>query len=609
MSNTLPREINNGTVQEDLEPKRQSDKIPNNTPSTQNNDTHLVPLNTLPWLSRATVQQDLELATQIQESGCPNVVGCRIQVQSNWNFDLLDLLVTETQDREVLQYLRYGWPINYLKTEDPIPTFKNHRGATEFPDTIDEYIQRELGEGRLVGPVATPAFRHRTSFSPMTTRPKRESTRRRVICDLSWPPGQSINDGIPQNTYMYHTFRITYPTVDIICNRVRQLQPQKVLIYRRDLAHAFRQLILCPRDWPLMGTVWRGAYFYDKVAVMGGRSSPYICMRVTNMICRIMGNLDHYVLCYVDDFIGIDVEQKIWENYYMLNRLLRDTGVREAVDKAVQPAEVVECLGTGFDLQNKLLFVTSERVDELTALLQTWRGKTWYTRKQLESLIGKLQFVTNCVRPGRVFISRLINELKHSGRGQCWETTQEMQLDIRWWLRFLHQYDRTSFMWHSMEDTMFSDASGTGIGGYLPTEHQCLRGELSRDWIREQGYTIAHLEMLAILVCLKCWTPRFRGMNITTRCDNMAVVNLINKYRARDKHLQKMLRELMLLEALGDFRLEAKHVLGKDNEISDVLSRSHLTTENKARADTLILQHELVEIKLDKSWLNCDTDW
>lgn len=160
-------------------------------------------METVRFFHRDAVQHDLLLAAFVQKSQRPNVVGCRIQLKSSWNFELLETLVTETRDREAIQYLKFGWPINYLKTQDPTPTFKNHSGATDFPDTIDEYIQRELGEGRLIGPVATPAFDQRSTTSPMTTRPKRESTRRRVICDLSWPLGRSVNDGIPQDSYMY----------------------------------------------------------------------------------------------------------------------------------------------------------------------------------------------------------------------------------------------------------------------------------------------------------------------------------------------------------------------------------------------------------------------
>lgn len=300
--------------------------------NTQSRD-HPLGLNIITggWISQPTwnmrdvhrdVENDLKLARRVQQSGRPNVCGLRVHLPSAWNFALLESLVRSNKDREVLQYLRFGWPINYMAQENPAPTFRNHKGAVEFPEAVDSYITREIAANRLIGPVVTPAFQNRTTFSPLTSRPKRDSNSRRIICDLSWPIGRSVNDGIPEDTYMYQKYRIIYPSVDTICARIKQLQPAKVLIFRRDLAHAFRQLPLCPRDWPLMGTTWRGAFFYDKVAVMGSRSSLYICMRVTSMLGHIMSLWGHYVVCYVDDFIGVDVESKIWNSFYVLSRLL-----------------------------------------------------------------------------------------------------------------------------------------------------------------------------------------------------------------------------------------------------------------------------------------------
>lgn len=37
------------------------------------------------------------------------------------------------------------------------------------------------------------------AVSPLNTVPKKDTTDRRVILDLSWPPGTSVNDGILPN--------------------------------------------------------------------------------------------------------------------------------------------------------------------------------------------------------------------------------------------------------------------------------------------------------------------------------------------------------------------------------------------------------------------------
>ena len=55
-----------------------------------------------------------------------------------------------------------------------------------------------------------------------------------------------------------------------------------------------------------------------------------------------------------------------------------------------------------------LLDKTVVTVRELQSLL----GKTVVTVRELQSLLGKLHFVSLCVRPGRLFVSRLLTWLR-----------------------------------------------------------------------------------------------------------------------------------------------------------------------------------------------------
>ena len=50
--------------------------------------------------------------------------------------------------------------------------------------------------------------------------------------------------------------------------------------------------------------------------------------------------------------------------------------------------------------------VTPDRLLELLELLKEWRFKSYMTRRQLESLIGKIQFVTKlrATRAGYLYV-------------------------------------------------------------------------------------------------------------------------------------------------------------------------------------------------------------
>ena len=56
--------------------------------------------------------------------------------------------------------------------------------------------------------------------------------------------------------------------------------------------------------------------------------------------------------------------------------------------------------------------VTAERILEISLLVESWFRKKKASLKELQSLLGKLHFISACVRPGRIFVSRLLNWLR-----------------------------------------------------------------------------------------------------------------------------------------------------------------------------------------------------
>ena len=52
------------------------------------------------------------------------------------------------------------------------------------------------------------------------------------------------------------------------------------------------------------------------------------------------------------------------------------------------------------------LEITQERVIEIQALLAAWLTKNTTSLKELQSLLGKLSFVSSSVQPGRIFVQR-----------------------------------------------------------------------------------------------------------------------------------------------------------------------------------------------------------
>ena len=87
------------------------------------------------------------------------------------------------------------------------------------------------------------------------------------------------------------------------------------------------------------------------------------------------------------------------------------------------------------------------------------------------------------------------------------------------------------------------------------------------------NYNIVHLELLNIVVALKVWAVHWSNRQIKIHCDNMAVVQVLQKGRARDATLALMARNVWLICALFNIQILVCHILGKDNTLADLLSR------------------------------------
>lgn len=564
------------------------------------------------------VAYDIWLVNQVRKWGMPNAFGAKIQLASCWNFQLLECLATSASDREVVLFLRYGWPLNYTQpsASQPPLTFGNHRGALMYKQQIREYIHKELAYGALSGPYCSLPWSDRVAVSPMTTRPKKDSPKRRVITDLSWPIGGGVNEGIPKDTYLSKVTKLLYPSVDTICLRAFQLGKGKAWGWKRDMSRAFRWVNLCPNDWPLMGTYWEGAIYFDKVAVMGGRSCPYIMQRVSSLCRHFMANMGLVVFNYVDDFIGVELESRVWQAFNTMGHLLRDLGPAEALDKAVSPTQVIVCLGTGFDLVDMIMFVPQDKITDIKQELSVWFAKSWYTRHQLECLIGKLQYLSACVRPGRVFIARLLNQLRKSQKYDHLQMLPELLKDLQWWWKFLGVFNGTSIMWlhsDSQVNSWFgSDASLSGIGAWIKVPGVvagcCMRQELPQ-WLQDMHWSIARLEYLALVAALDLWGEALSGKYVKMFCDNEAVVHIVNNGSAKDGIMQSLSRKLSFIQARFDFKLKLVHLSSTENLWADLLSRSHMSVASKRKCDMMIQEQGFREESLPYECLVIQEHW
>ena len=106
-----------------------------------------------------------------------------------------------------------------------------------------DYLKKELAAGSVIGLFKKNPFGKIARFSPLDTRPKKDSDELWVILNLLYPfEGKSVNQSIGTDHFAEtDDMTLMYPSVDNLAKIVRK-KGRKARIFVRDLSKAYRQL-------------------------------------------------------------------------------------------------------------------------------------------------------------------------------------------------------------------------------------------------------------------------------------------------------------------------------------------------------------------------------
>ena len=449
-------------------------------------------------------------------------------------------------DKQLVDLLEYGFPLDFDRDAPLMSTEENHASAKIFASHVQTYISEELKHGAMLGPFASKPIQ--LHISPLMTGDKPESKVRRTIVDLSWPESYSVNDGVVRDEYLGSKFLLHYPSVDDIVNKLNELGPGS-LMFKVDISRAFRQLKVDPGDIDLLG-LKQDAYFIDQSVPFGYRHGSNFFEKKTDSIHYIMKKHGfNNLFNYVDDLIYCDLPSKIYPAYQFLLQLLPKLGLDINKKKLVPPTTSMICLEILVNSETRTMSVPPEKLQSIVAMCHEWQNKKFYSKRQLQSLLGSLLFISKYVRPARVFLNHMLQFLRLMG-------TQKIVTISAEFFRDLHQY------------------------------------------------SIVHLEMLNIVVALKVWANQWSNKKLRIKCDNMAVVEVLTSGKTKDNTLATCARNVWLLCAIFNISIHIEHIPGKQNVIADLLSRYKFDTKSWEVLTTHVPNAVWIPTHIDLTCLN-----
>ena len=180
--------------------------------------------------------------------------------------------------------------------------------------------------------------------------------------------------------------------------------------------------------------------------------------------------------------------------------------------------------------------------------------------------------------------------------------TQDFRRDLTWFNALLREYNGMSYYDHKpVHHVLELDACLTGLGGrwqnvvyHLPIPQ------------KYQNLGIVHLEMVNILVALRLFAPFWSRKRILIRCDNQAVVSVLNMGKTRDPFLAACARNVWLITAQADIEVIYTHIKGRNNVVADLLSRWQNTIQQQKMLCELFGTPVWLQTSLENMFINND---
>ena len=455
-------------------------------------------------------------------------------------------------------------------------TSPNLKSAFDHADFVTKKISEELTKGRIGGPFETMPFSC-FKLSLLGVVPKKNPGEFRMIHHLSYPrnSGQSVNENIAEEF-----ISVSYAGIQDAISQIKGLG-KNCFMAKTDVRSAFRIMPIHPNDYHLLGFSWKGFYYYDKCVPFGASSSCRLFEATSTALEWIaIHKLGCAAVVHIlDDFLLINsTEEGCTRDLNAFLSMCSDIGIPMALDKTFPASTSMTFVGISLCTIRLEASLPLDKLNKCKQLLHSFATRHSCTLRELQSLIGYLNFCCSIITCGKAFLRRLINLTigiqKHFHHIRL---NSEAKADIALWISFLDRYNGKSmflserFLSSNTLSLYTDSAQSLGYGGVYGS--RWFYGMFPTPW---QSFNITLLELYPIVLAVNIWGPLWKNHCILFFTDNEALTAIINKQSSTDNNIMKLLRCLVLACLQYNVLFQAKHIQGRKNVLADALSRQRI---------------------------------
>ena len=458
----------------------------------------------------------------------------------------------------------------------------NQVSATNNPVIVQQKIDEEIASGRVLGPFPDPPCEP-FICSPLALVPKNEKGSYRLIHNLSFPPENSVNSGIDRSDS-----QVVYDSIDTVISLVKH-SGLNALMAKTDITNAFCLMPIHVDDRSLLGFTWLSGngsiqYFMDCCLPMGLSSSCQFFECFSSALQWVMTEKYGASMSHILDdffFVGPGGSNKCSADLSTFISICSDIGIPLKKEKTVWPTTSLIIYGIEIDSVNMVSRLPEQKVIKIRMLLHEFSKRKKVKLRQLQSLLGLLNFATGCVVPGSAFLRRLYDLTVNV---QCPDffvrLNKEARADLIAWELFMDGFNgKRMFL---SDDWLVSDAlqlytdATKGFAAVFGTQW------FMHAWPEDfHLFHINILELFPIVLAVEIWGEKMSNQRILFLSDNEATVFVLNKMSSKDPVMMKLVRRLVVAAMRHNIMFCSKHVPGKTNYVADNLSRFQLQEANQ----------------------------
>lgn len=438
-------------------------------------------------------------------------------------------------------------------------------------------LEDEVEKGRIIGPFKDKPIDD-LFISPLYVIPKPNSTKHRMIFNLSHPLTGSVNDNIMENCRSVHYCSVQ----DVGKCLLSKYNEGNAWLAKVDLADAYRIVPIQRSEWKFLGICVEDQYYIDRMLPMGASSSCQIFNRISDGLRWMFykrTSVEANLFNYLDDFLFMaDSKENCEEALQCFEKLCEELGVPIAPHKTVRPVKSIVFLGIGINAERLSMYIPQEKKEKMKEKLTHFLSLKAPQVKMWQSLAGSLNHVAQVIVCGRIYLSSIYESLSgilSQRQDKRRKISAEVRSDLNVWFTLLDTIPERAFkIFNPAESTctdICTDAS-TSVG------FGCVMGInwFSGRWPPRKKGNIAVLELYPIYVALMLLGEHVTDTAVNVYTDNIALVSVLNRLYCRDPALRRLMRPIIQICISRNLLIVAKHICGEDNIGPDLLSRGML---------------------------------